>query len=107
MTEDIRDKYKSEICEGCNGHGDIWGNRSRGDEECTACEGEGMTYIQNEKREDNQMNKYTIYVHESKYSVHEVEANSVQEAENKAIGGEGFIFDKTISFEVDAEKEDD
>lgn len=53
------------------------------------------------------MNKYTVYVHESKYSVHEVEANSVQEAENMAIEGEGFLFDKTLSFEVDAEKEDD
>ena len=53
------------------------------------------------------MDKYTVYIHESKYSVHEVEANSVQEAENMAIEGEGFLFDKTLSFEVDAEKEDD
>src|SRR5699024_7684148 len=35
-----------EICEDCNGHGVIWGNRSRGgDEECSACDGEGMTYV--------------------------------------------------------------
>lgn len=53
------------------------------------------------------MNKYTVYIHETKYSVHEVEANSVQEAENMAIEGEGFLFDKTLSFEVDAEMEDD
>ena len=53
------------------------------------------------------MNKYTVYVHESKYSVHEVEANNFQEAENKAIEGEGFLFDKVLSFEVDAETEDD
>lgn len=44
MTEYIRDKYKTEICEGCNGHGVIWGNRSRGDEDCSECDGDGMTY---------------------------------------------------------------
>jgi len=44
MTEDIRDKYTTEICEDCNGHGVIWDNRSRGDEECSACDGEGMAY---------------------------------------------------------------
>mgnify|MGYP001217433735 CR=1 FL=1 len=53
MTEDIRDKYISEICEGCNGHGVIWGVRGiRGDEECVECDGEGMTYRKRLREDD-------------------------------------------------------
>lgn len=48
MSEDIRDKYISEICESCNGRGVIWGDRYRGDEECTACDGEGMVWVSSE-----------------------------------------------------------
>lgn len=48
MSEDIRDKYISSICESCNGHGVIWGDRYRGDEECSECDGEGMTYEEGE-----------------------------------------------------------
>jgi len=43
MTEIIRNKYKSEICEKCNGYGYVR-FRNGGDEECFACDGGGMTY---------------------------------------------------------------
>lgn len=39
----IRDEYTSSICDGCNGHG-FRMFRNGGDEECSECDGEGMTY---------------------------------------------------------------
>lgn len=47
MTEDIRDKYISELCEKCNGYGYVR-FRNGGDEECSECDGEGMTYEEGE-----------------------------------------------------------
>lgn len=51
MTEDIRNKYKMDICEDCNGHGYV-SFRSGADGNCDACDGEGAIYTERIKEGD-------------------------------------------------------